>query len=268
MIKKQIYVSNLCWKKKDMNFVIDILKKENISGIDFAPLNYFTSWKNVLKKSRRLSSLFKKKKIKVNAIQGIFFKKKLNLFKVKDQKKITKHFKNIVKLCQTFKSKKIILGSANFRNPKVLNLEDADNYFTIYFKKLNKYLRKHKIFLCIEMIPKKYGEKYIYNITRLKYLISRVNSSNIKINFDTSIYHFKKLEKKKFLDNLDQIKNIQISQPNFNYFDSPTKKNLEFLRILKIQRKINKVSLEIIDSKFNKSKFIRSLRNIRTSIYN
>ena len=118
------------------------------------------------------------------------------------------------------------------------------------------------------MIPKKYGEKYIYNITRLKYLISRVNSSNIKINFDTSIYHFKKLKKKKFLNNLYQIKNIQISQPNFNYFDSPTKKNLEFLRILKIQRKINKVSLEIIDSKFNKSKFIRSLRNIRTSIYN
>ena len=75
MIKKQIYVSNLCWKKKDMNFVIDILKKENISGIDFAPLNYFTSWKNVLKKSRRLSSLFKKKKLRLTQYKVFFLKK-------------------------------------------------------------------------------------------------------------------------------------------------------------------------------------------------
>ena len=61
MIKKELFISNLCWKKKDFNFVIDKLKEENISGIDFAPLNYFTSWKNILKKSKKLGNFFKKK---------------------------------------------------------------------------------------------------------------------------------------------------------------------------------------------------------------
>ncbi len=268
MIKKQIFISNLCWKKKNLNFVIDILKKEKISGIDFAPLNHFTSWKNILKKSKNLSGIFKKKGIMVNALQGIFFKKDLNLFRAKDKKKITLHFKTIVKLCKIFKTNKIILGSSNFRNPKDLNFNKANYYFIIYFKYLNKLLKRNKIYLCIETIPKKYGEKYIYHINHLKYLVSKIKASNIKINFDTSIYHSKKLEMQKFSENLKNIKNIQISQPNFNYFDIPTKKNLKFLKILKKQKNIKKISLEIIDNRLNKSKFSKSLSNLRININN
>ena len=52
MTKKKIFISNLCWKKSNFNVVIDILKKEKISGIDFAPLNYFTNWKNILTKTK------------------------------------------------------------------------------------------------------------------------------------------------------------------------------------------------------------------------
>ena len=77
MIKKQLFISNLCWKKKDIEFVIDCIKREHINGIDFAPLNYFNTWKNISKNSKKLSSTFKKKKIKINALQGIFFKKNL-----------------------------------------------------------------------------------------------------------------------------------------------------------------------------------------------
>ena len=268
MTKKKIFISNLCWKKSNFNVVIDILKKEKISGIDFAPLNYFTTWKNILRKSRKLSDILKKKKIRVNALQGIFFKKDLNLFRAKDQKKIIIHFRTIVKICKIFKTNKIILGSSNFRNPENMNFKNANYCFVIYFKYLNKLLKKNKIYLCIETIPKKYGEKYIYDINHLKSLVSKINSSNIKINFDTSIYHSKKLEKQKFVENLKDIKNIQISQPNFKYFDNPTKKNLKFLKILKNQKSVKKVSLEIINSKFNKFKFLKSLSNLRMNINN
>ena len=70
-------------------------------------------------------------------------------------------------------------------------------------------------------------------MSHLDFLISQINSSNIKINFDTSIYHFKKFEKLDFIDNFNNIKNIQISQPNFKYFESPTKKNIKFLKNFK-----------------------------------
>ena len=51
MNKKKLYVSNLCWRNKNISFIINVIKRENFSGIDFAPLNYF-SWKNILDNSK------------------------------------------------------------------------------------------------------------------------------------------------------------------------------------------------------------------------
>ena len=268
MIKKQLFISNLCWKKKDINFVIDCLKQEHISGLDFAPLNFFSTWKNILRNCKKLSIFFRKEGIKINALQGVFFKKNLNLFNTKDKKKIIDHFKIIIKLCKIFRAKKIILGSVNFRDPKNMKIGKADHNFIIFFKHLNKFLKKNNIYLCIETIPMKYRENYIYNIYHLNYLISKINSSNIKINFDTSIYHFRKFKKVEFIDNIKNIENIQISQPNFKYFENPTKKNLKFLKILKQHKKIKNISLEIIDNQLDKFKFVKSLKNFKTNVIN
>ena len=268
MNKKKLYVSNLCWRNKNISFIINVIKREKFSGIDFAPLNYFDSWKNILDNSKKLNKIFKKENIKINAIQGIFFKKNLNLFEIDQRKKITNHFKLIIKLCRIFNSKKIVLGSSSFRNPKNLEKKSADSYFISYFKYLNQFLKKNRIYLCIETIPKNYKEKYIFRFSKLVYLISKINSSNIKINFDTSLFHYSKLDKKIFLENLKKIKNIQISQPKFTYFSSPTKKNLAFLKLLKKNKNIKDISLEIIDKKLNKIKFIKSVQKLKSSIYN
>ena len=268
MNKKKLYVSNLCWRNKNISFIINVIKREKFSGIDFAPLNYFDSWKNILDNSKKLNKIFKKENIKINAIQGIFFKKNLNLFEIDQRKKITNHFKLIIKLCRIFNSKKIVLGSSSFRNPKNLEKKSADSYFISYFKYLNQFLKKNRIYLCIETIPKNYKEKYIFRFSKLVYLISKINSSNIKINFDTSLFHYSKFDKKIFLRNFNKIKNIQISQPKFTYFSSPTKKNLNFLKLLKKNKKIKDISLEIIDKKLNKIKFIKSVQKLKSSIYN
>ena len=59
------------------------------------------------------------------------------------------------------------------------------------------------------------------------------------------------------------IKNIQISERNFNYFDVPSKKNLAFIKLLKKQKQFNKISLEIIDKKCNEKKFLFFLKNFK-----
>ena len=48
MIKKKLFVSNLCWGRKNNIRIIKHLNNEKISGIDFAPLNYFNSWSNII----------------------------------------------------------------------------------------------------------------------------------------------------------------------------------------------------------------------------
>ena len=59
------------------------------------------------------------------------------------------------------------------------------------------------------------------------------------------------------------IKNIQISERNFNYFDVPSKKNILFIKLLKKQKQFNKISLEIIDKKYNEKKFLFSIKNLK-----
>ena len=263
MIKKKLFVSNLCWGRKNNIRIIKHLNNEKISGIDFAPLNYFNSWSNIIENSKKLKKIFNNHNIEINSIQGIFYKKRYNFFDIKNRRKITNHFKLIIKLCKIFKANKIILGSSKFRNPKNLKLEKANLYFINYFKYLSKLLKKNNILLCIETIPKNYKEKFIFDISYLTNLISRINSPNIGINFDTSIYHFQKFDKNKFLNNKRMIKNIQISERNFNYFDEPSKKNLAFIKLLKKQKQFNKISLEIIDKKCNEKKFLFSIKNFK-----
>ena len=78
--KKKIYLSNLAWQKKDTNSVIKIIKDHKLNGIDFAPLQITNNWKNIIEKTYYYSKFLKKNKIKVNAIQGIFYKKNFRLF--------------------------------------------------------------------------------------------------------------------------------------------------------------------------------------------
>lgn len=265
MNKKKLFVSNLCWKKENLKFIVKTIKNERISGIDFAPLNYFKSWKNVLHNCKILNKFLIKENIKVNAIQGIFYKKNLNIFKNKDEKKITKHFVEIIKICRIFRAKKIILGSSNFRDPGQISSSDADEIFVKYFKNLNKLLKKNKIHLCLETIPKKYNENYISKFSHIVRLVKKINSSNIKINFDTSIFHFEPYNFNFFSKNIRYIKNIQVSQPGFKYFEHPTFKNRSFLKSIK-KSSTKSISLEIISRKIDKNKFLMSLKNLKKHV--
>ena len=91
MIKKKLFVSNLCWGRKNNIRIIKYLNNEKISGIDFAPLNYFNSWSNIIENSKKLKRIFNDHNIEINSIQGIFYKKRYNFFDIKNRKKITNH---------------------------------------------------------------------------------------------------------------------------------------------------------------------------------
>ena len=90
-------------------------------------------------------------------------------------------------------------------------------------------------------------------------LIKRINSSQIRINFDTSIYHFSKFNFNYFRKNQKLIKNIQVTEPNFQMFTKLSKKNIDFAKKLKSYKKFNKISLEIISKSSNNLMLKRSI---------
>ena len=265
MNKKNLYLSNLAWHKNDTIKIFELLKYYEIKGIDLAPIKLHNNWLLAEKKAKEFNKTLKKFNLKINAIQGIFFKTNFNLFKndIVKNKELIDHFKRIIRISKVYNCKKIILGSSNFRHNKNLNKKDADIIFIKFCKKIVPLFQKSKISVCFEPIPKQYGENYLYNLKDLVSLIKKIKSPWMKINFDTSIYHYKKFSEKVFLDNIRLIKNIQISEKKFLFFDKPSRNNKLFCKTLKKLNKHNDVSLEIISNKTNLIKLKDSVENLR-----
>jgi len=261
MKKKSFFISNLAWNKKYQDKIFDLIKKYKIKGIDFAPLQISHSWNDIEKKVKTYSYILKKNNIKVNAVQGIFFKKNLNIFKDSNKiEKILNHIKIIIRICKILNCRKIIVGSSEFRNNHNLKKKEADIIFIQFLKKIIPFLKKEKIFFCLETIPKQYNEKYLYDFNHVISIIKNVNSKWIAINFDTSLFHFKKLNTFKFKKNIDLIKNLQITEKNFKFFLNPSKKNIKFCKELKKNKKVKNISLEIIDNKSDIKKLDLSIK--------
>ena len=165
MKKKNLYISNLAWKNKSFISVKKLIKINNFKGIDLAPIRINNSWINIVKESKKFSQILAKEKIKVNAIQGIYYKNNFNLFNnnKNNLNKIFKHTIKIIKISKVYKCKKIIIGSSEFRKKGELRRKDADKIFINYFKKFINILNKEKIYFCIE--------PYLHNMVKIIYLI-------------------------------------------------------------------------------------------------
>ena len=124
-MKREIYISNLAFSYHNFNLLKKIVKNYNLQGIDFAPINLWKNWENFKKKILRLKIFLKKNKIKINAVQGIFYKKDFNLFdnKIWTKKKISEHIIMIINMCEKIKCNKIIIGSSNFIKKEDLDLK-------------------------------------------------------------------------------------------------------------------------------------------------
>ena len=147
MIKK-VFISTLAFNNWNLNDVFDIIKKHRISGIDLAPLTLFKTWKDFEKNLIFFKKELYLHKIKINSIQGIFFRKNYNIFfsspkKIND---IKNHLNRIIKISKLLGIKKIIIGSSDFRNKKNLTRSEADKKFVNFFSKFNKTLKKIRFF--------------------------------------------------------------------------------------------------------------------------
>ena len=259
-----LFISNLCSDIKNFkNFLNIISKFEKVKGLDIAPLNLSKDWESSENNAKKFYNLIKKKNLKVNAIQGIFYKKNFSLLDdfVKNDNKIISHFKKIIRLCKIFHCNKIVFGSSEFRNRKKHTIKYTDAIFKKFIKKIIPFLKKNNIIFCIETIPKVYNSNYLYKFNQTCKIVKYFNNKFIKINLDSGIFLNTELRKKVFTNNLDLIDNIQISEPYFNFFLNPNKYNLNFIKILKNLHYQGTVSLEIISRKFENKKINKSIKN-------
>ncbi len=264
-MKRKLFISTLAFNSYTIDDIINILIKNDIKFIDLAPLTVFKSWKVFFKKIKYLKNKLKKNKIEINAIQGIFFELNIKLFfgSKKDIKKLQNHLDKIILASKELGIKKIIIGSSFFREKKKLSRSVADIKFINFFLQFKNILKKNKIYFCIETIPKQYNEDYLYDFNHTLELIKKINCKYILINFDTSLFHFKKYNFKLYSKNFSKIYNTQVSSKNFKSFASISKNNRKFSESLKYFKKLRSISLEMILNKPNELSIQRSISNFK-----
>jgi|APSaa5957512535_1039671.scaffolds.fasta_scaffold31081_3 sugar phosphate isomerase/epimerase len=265
MNKKNLFISNLAWDHSDFIKISKLLKFYKFKGLDLAPIKLNENWSLAKKQTYRFKKILDKSKLKVNAIQGIFFNTNFNLFNlnIENKKKLLNHIKKILQISRIYNCNKIIIGSSNFRRKGKISKKKANLIFVNFFKEISSLFKKEKIFICFETIPKQYGEDYLYKIDTLVKLIKKINSPWLKINFDSSLFHFRKFKKSIFLKNKKYINNIQISEKGFHYLQKPSNNNIQFCNLLKKDKSIKNVSLEIISKKTSLRSLSISLENFK-----
>ena len=264
-MNRNLYISTLAFKKYPIGKTLKLIKKNNLDGIDLAPLTIFKSWSQFENNLFNLKKKLTKNKIKINAMQGILFGWNTNLFYSSKVEilRITLHIKKIIRICKFLKIKKIIIGSSHFRKKRGMSLKKSDEKFIAFFSQFKIYLEKNNVTLCLEAIPKKYGEDYIYKFDHLVRLIKKLNSKKICINFDTSLFHYKKFNFKFFYKYRKIIKNLQISQKYFKNFNKISSNNLKFSRSLKPISNVKDISLEMILDNPSSLEINKSIRNFK-----
>ena len=262
---RNLFVSTLAFKKYSINKIISLIKKNKIEGIDLAPLTIFKNWNDFESNCSNFKKKLINNKIKINALQGILFNIKGNLFYSSKNEifKIILHLKKIIKICKFLNINKIIIGSSNFRQRGKMNVKEADKKFISFFSKFKSILKKNNVILCLEIIPKNYNEDYIYEIDHMVRLIKKLKSKNIGINFDTSLFHYDKFNFDIFYKNLYQIKNLQISQKGFKNFKKISTNNLKFSKSLRQIGQIKDISLEMILNNPSNKEINNSIKNFK-----
>jgi sugar phosphate isomerase/epimerase len=93
---------------KEIEPLLKILNKEKIQYIEI-PISKFLPGYNIdISKINNLKKLLKKYEIKISSAQAIFFKKKLNIFNLKQKKQTINHLNKIIHICEILNIKNII----------------------------------------------------------------------------------------------------------------------------------------------------------------
>ena len=237
---------------KEIEPLLKILNKEKIQYIEI-PISKFLPGYNIdIPKINNLKKLLKKYEIKISSAQAIFFKKKLNIFNLKQKKQTINHLNKIIHICEILNIKNIIFGSPKNRFKNKLHVNHANKLFKELLSKISRKLNDKKINFCIEPNSKFYGCDFINNVNEALFFIKYAKLKNIFINFDTGNSILENERINIFKNDLKYFRNFQISEKKLQQLSNNLKIHMAILKKFKLDNRY--LSLEMLNIDLSKIK--------------
>ena len=260
-MKFNLSISHLGWRRDENRNIIKVIKKNKIKNIDIVLGRYFQDIENIdNKKIITLKNFWNNKNIKIHGMQSILYGyEDLNIFNSEsDRNKLIAVIRNIGKIAKKLDVKFITFGCPKNRfRSKNQSIELAVNFF----KKVSQNLPKD-LDLCIEPIPKIYGNNFLINTIAVFNFLKKVNKKNILCQLDMSAIKINKESLNNILKFKKFIGHIHISDNNLGKIEY-SKENIKILTYFykHFEKKI--LTIEILgNKKFNLELVKSSIKNI------
>jgi sugar phosphate isomerase/epimerase len=256
-------VSNLAWKKNEEKKAFQILKKNKIKFLEFAPsllLNKNFNERDI----KRIKKKCFRYGLKLLSMQSILYNvKNAFIFGSKYQNKIFyAELKKKVKLAKKLGVKIIIFGSPF--NKKKFGKKNSllDKIFINTFQDISSLCKKNNVTICLEPNPKIYKSDYLLNTNEAVKIIKKINRKNILLNFDLGASLANKENVQNLVEkNISHIGHVQISAPKLKNLQGYKKRIKNFLNALKKMNYRKAISMEVLAKK--KDNLVNLEKNIR-----
>ncbi len=250
--------------KKDFDYVLEFLVKNQCDGIELAPdLVIDSPTSSNISDRKKILEKIKKKGLSVTGLHSLLFQKDdCQLFyNLQYRKNLVKYLKDIMNFCADLEGKQVVYGSPKSR--KLFNLDDkeARKISIDIFKELSEFGKEIDIYFCIEPLDKIECE-FINTYQEAIEIAKLVNSSFFKINFDTKTFFYTKENLQNFDKDFDLFYHFQISDENLMPLHLSKKNHSEINNFIRRNNYNKYISIEMVDTG-NEQDLIDSIKFVK-----
>lgn len=186
MSKVELSVSNIAWDDSFENKVIDLLIKNGVRHLDFAPGKFFYDIANITDSEiLSVKNEWVQRGFTLTGIQSLLYGTTgLNLFEICSQKRMLEHLKKICHIGSLTGAKRIVFGSPQNRDRSKLDDIQTENIALDFFYRLGEIAKEENVTVCLEANPTVYGTNFLTTTDEAASFVRKLNHSNIKLQLD------------------------------------------------------------------------------------
>ena len=184
----RLAISNIAWDIAEDTSVAKLLGKFGVDAIDVAPGKYFPDPANAKHEDiENVRRWWEDHGIEITGMQALLFGTTgLNVFgDSKSQDAMLEHLQAVCRIGAGLGATRLVFGSPKNRDRAGLSDPQALDQAVSFFRHVGNAAQKHGVIVCLEPNPTRYGANFMTTSAETAHVVSAVNHSAIRMQFDT-----------------------------------------------------------------------------------
>jgi sugar phosphate isomerase/epimerase len=185
--RPRLAVSNIAWEPSENAAVVEVLRREGVSGVEIAP----TKWRE---KPFDASSVdiaeyrrsWEDRGLRVASLQALLFgRPDLQLFaSAESRRQLGEYLRRVIDFAAAVGANALVFGSPKNRVRGSLSMADAMAIAADLLREIGEYCSERRTAMCIEANPVEYGCDFVTTTAEAIALCRAVNHPGVRVNVD------------------------------------------------------------------------------------